>query len=406
MGQSLRLPQNVVLQGDMTPVELALKALTDDQLLDEIKRVARRERVVTAELLRCLIEVDTRRLYLREGCASLFTYSTQVLHLAEGAAYNRIEAARAARRFPIVLERIADGSLTLTSARLLAPHLTPENCESLLEAARYKAKREVEMLIATLRPQPPERTVLRKVPTAQVVGMATAAKPPTSAAVPSDIERPPLESARSNEESTHDRTAAAPWSGQVRELSKQKPRHETVPLSASNYRLQVTISAGTHDKLRRARDLLRHTIPDGDIAVILDQALTLLLTDVEQRRCGAAMKLRPGSEEGHTRHVPAAVKREVWRRDEGRCAFISSTRRCTETAFLEFHHVVPYARGGSATASNIELRCRAHNQYEAALLFGDRNDVVREERVTWGRERTCWPRVGRPLSSTPRCGGQ
>ena len=93
----------------MTPARLEFEGLTNDQLLDEVRRLALRERVATADLLRGLIEVDTRRLYLREGCASLFTYCTQVLHLAEGAAYNRIEAARAARRFPLVLERIADG---------------------------------------------------------------------------------------------------------------------------------------------------------------------------------------------------------------------------------------------------------------------------------------------------------
>jgi hypothetical protein len=98
-----------------------------------------------------LLEVDARRLYLREGCASLFTYCTQVLHLAEGAAYNRIEAARAARKYPIVLDALAAGSITLTSTRLLAPHLTDANHRDLLEGASHKSKREVELLIATLR---------------------------------------------------------------------------------------------------------------------------------------------------------------------------------------------------------------------------------------------------------------
>jgi hypothetical protein len=46
------------------------------------------------------MELDTRRLYLGEGCSSLFTYCTQVLHLSEHAAYNRIETARAARFSP------------------------------------------------------------------------------------------------------------------------------------------------------------------------------------------------------------------------------------------------------------------------------------------------------------------
>ncbi|HEX7126283.1 MAG TPA: HNH endonuclease, partial [Thermodesulfobacteriota bacterium] len=84
---------------------------------------------------------------------------------------------------------------------------------------------------------------------------------------------------------------------------------------------------------------------------------------------------RPGS-----RHIPAAVRRAVWARDGGRCAFVSRTgRRCTERGFLEFHHVRPYAAGGAATVENIELRCRAHNGYEAERMFGPRGESqVRE----------------------------
>ena len=304
VGQSLIPSKNVVLKTNMTPTQLQLEGLSDDQLLDEIKRLAQLERTATADLLRCLIEVDTRRLYLREGCGSLFTYCTQVLHLAEGAAYNRIEAARAARRFPIVLERIADGSLTLTSARLLAPHLTVENYETLLEAARYKGKREVEVMIATQHPHPAVRTVLRKVPSAQVGGSSASATTPASGAASRDVEPPPvLEAARSTERSAQDRTAAAPRTEQSRRVSEAKPRHEAAPVSASDYRLQVTISAGTHDKLRRAGDLLRHTIPDGNVAAILDRALTLLRADVEKRRASG------GTCAAHSRRRARASRR-------------------------------------------------------------------------------------------------
>jgi 5-methylcytosine-specific restriction endonuclease McrA len=70
------------------------------------------------------------------------------------------------------------------------------------------------------------------------------------------------------------------------------------------------------------------------------------------------------------------VKRAVWRRDEGRCAYIGREGRCTERGFLEYHHVLPYAAGGAATTANIELRCRAHNAYEASLFFGHDCDRV------------------------------
>jgi hypothetical protein len=80
------------------------------------------ERGATAALVRALMELDARQPYLAEGCSSLFAYCTQVLHLAEGSAYNRIEAARAALRYPALLEGLVDGSLTLTTIRLIAPH--------------------------------------------------------------------------------------------------------------------------------------------------------------------------------------------------------------------------------------------------------------------------------------------
>jgi hypothetical protein len=101
--------------------------LSDRELLEEVQTLATRERDATARLIASLMELDSRRLYLGQGCSSLFTYCTQVLRLSEHAAYGRIEAARAARRFPMILERLADGSVTLTTVCLLAPHLTPEN---------------------------------------------------------------------------------------------------------------------------------------------------------------------------------------------------------------------------------------------------------------------------------------
>ena len=75
----------------MTTNENVLRKLDDRPLLDAAKRLATEERHATAALLRALMEIDGRRLYLGEGCASMFAYCTQVLHLAEGAAYNRIE---------------------------------------------------------------------------------------------------------------------------------------------------------------------------------------------------------------------------------------------------------------------------------------------------------------------------
>jgi hypothetical protein len=98
----------------------AASQLSDQELLVEVSITVAREREVTARLVALLAQLDSRRLYLGEGCSSLFTYCTQVLRLSEHAAYGRIEAARATRKFPELLNLLTDGSITLTTVTLLS----------------------------------------------------------------------------------------------------------------------------------------------------------------------------------------------------------------------------------------------------------------------------------------------
>lgn len=134
---------------------------------------------------------------------------------------------------------------------------------------------------------------------------------------------------------------------------------EVTPLAPERYKVQFTVSRETHDRLGEARDLLRHRIPDGDLAAIFDRALTVLLAELRKARHADVHHPRATSACGTGRHVPAAVKRAVWERDSGQCAFVGTAGRCTERGFLEYHHLVPYADGGPTTAANLELRCRA-----------------------------------------------
>ncbi len=100
-------------------------------------------------------------------------------------------------------------------------------------------------------------------------------------------------------------------------------------------------------------------------------AVSTPITALEKAKFAATERPRTTSDpEPGSRHIPAAVKREVWKRDAGRCAFVGALGRCTVEAFLEFHHVIPFAEGGAATTANIELRCRAHNTYEEQQYFG------------------------------------
>jgi len=335
----------------MTSTNQSFAHLSDDQLLATVKHFAMSERRATAALVRSLMELDVRRLYLGEGYSSLFSYCTQSLYLSEGAAYNRIEAARAAQRFPAILTALEDGAVTLTTVRLVAPHLTKENHADVLARARHKGKREVEALVASLRPLPSIPSTIRKLPEPRQVPLNT--QPVWLAS-----------------------TTAAPGPAVTAPIAIA-PRWIETPLAPERYKLQFTISGETQAKLRRVQALGRHVIPSGDLAEIFDRALTLLLQDLERRRCGAVMSPRAASTtEGRSRHIPASVKREVWQRDEGRCAYVGREGRCTERGFLEYHHLQPHAAGGAATTANIELRCRAHNAYEASLFFAVECDVA------------------------------
>src|SRR6185295_9747137 len=115
---------------------------SDDELIAGVPVLAARERGQTAALIEHLAEFDARSLHCKAGYGSLFAYCFETLALSEHASYLRIEAARLSRKFPVILDLLADGSLNLTTLKLLATHLTVDNHRSLLESARGKRKQQ------------------------------------------------------------------------------------------------------------------------------------------------------------------------------------------------------------------------------------------------------------------------
>jgi len=350
--------------------------LSDQELLVRIAALAGKERDGCAELVAHLAELETRSsLYAADGYGTLFTYCREVLKLSEDAACNRISAARACRRFPVILDALASGELSLTSVRMLSPHLTPENHQAVLARASGRSRREIEALVAELAPRPDVPSFVRKLP-----GVTPPAPtPPSATAPPPAIEAKP--SAVVASESALSMSAPTPVPATRRPI--------VVTTSPERYRVQFTIGEESHDRLRRVQALLRREIPDGDPGAIFDRAIALLLEKVEKQKLGAATKpraprsIRPGADSPGSsaassprlasRHAASHIKRSAWRDDGGQCGFVSKDgRRCTERAFLEFHHIRPYALGGPTSAENISLRCRRHNQYEAELVFGPR----------------------------------
>jgi hypothetical protein len=152
------------------------------------------------------------------------------------------------------------------------------------------------------------------------------------------------------------------------------------PLAPNQYKVTFTAEAEMCQKLRHAQDLLRHQVPDGNLPEIFDRALSALIDALESKKLAATQHPRLGrTASAESRHIPAAVKRAVWLRDGGRCAFVAKDgRRCAERGFLEFHHGRPYAARGEASVANVALRCRPHNGHEAALYFRPTRAVLAE----------------------------
>jgi hypothetical protein len=363
----------------------AAEALSDHDLLAHIDRLAERARNATTELVAHLAVLLGRpSLYAAKGYGSMFDYCTQALKLSEDAACNRIETAKACRRFPVLLHHLDSGAMTLSSIRLLGRHLNRENHEAAIDRAKGCTLEEVKALIAEIAPKPDVPTSMRKLPN-------PASMPESPQAAPTVLTGGESETqfvAPAGSPLTTFAAAAPTGSPAARARMK---RAILEPTSPDRYRVQFTIDQETHDRLRRLQALLAREIPGGDPAAIFGRALKMLEAHIEKTKLAAVTRPRPhppqpsirsatdkpGGGTPLSRHIPNETRRTVWKRDGAQCAFVAPEgRRCTERRFLEFHHVQPYARQGPATVDNIALRCRRHNQYEAEIFFGTNRTFV------------------------------
>jgi len=317
--------------------------ISDDLLLHGLAILVVNDRQITADLLAHLAEFDARRLYVPAGHASMFAYCVETLHFSEDAAYKRIQAARAARQFPSLFEAIADGRLNLTAVGLLAPHLTAENVQELIEVAAHKLKAEIQEALArrfdsrASRPNGPAATI-RPLPQLAPAQVRTALQEGQLALAQVEISSGSDGATHgSSRDQLEQATPRADAPGPVRPPSLGP---------GQRFLVSLTIDKATHDKLRLAQSLLSHAIPAGDVAQVLDRALDALITQLERRKAGAerAGRSRPTL---RPRYIPARIRRAVWDRDRGQCTFVGADgHRCTARRFLEFDHREPVARGG------------------------------------------------------------
>ena len=303
-----------------------------------------------------IAEFDSRRLYAPEGYPSMCAFLTGELELSEQMAKKLIRVGRTALKFPEIFLALADGRLNASGVILLAPWLTKENARELLAAAARRSKDEIRELLADRAPKLDVPLSFEAVAGSGEVSVRT----PEGAAGGVSPEAAP---------------AAAGDAGNSSMVSVRTPRPgrrlKLSPLGGGRYDTSFTMEQAAREAIRYFEQLAGRKVTAQEMSEALAEGFRSKSKALEQRRFGVTDRPRRQGKAANGRHIPNAVKRQVWQRDEGRCSFVAeSGRRCERRGDVQFDHVEPVARGGKSTVENLRLLCRAHNQYEAERVFG------------------------------------
>ena len=367
-------------------------ALSDRELLAQTSNLARVERHLQGAIIDHLAEIEARSLFLRRGFASLFEYAVRELGYSDAAAGRRIAAMRLCADNPHTRERLRDGSLSLSAA-------------AELQWAFDRQRRRVPPVAAPATPR-------ADTPRADTPQAATT---PAVAALPTE---PPLVLDAVGRQKLVEEAAGKSTRQVKRMLADLDPELAAAadrvrPLGNGRYELKAVIDAECQRGLEQLASLLSHVDPRMTVGQLVGRLVREALdrhdpsrrrprtgsrpadahahaasTPEADRRTASPPKqtarpavsatstaqTRPGCD-GHAaaapksrdsgRAIPAAVKREVWQRDGGRCRYVDphTGRRCTSRHLLQIDHVLPYGLGGGSDPGNLRLLCHAHHRH-------------------------------------------
>ena len=325
-----------------------------------------------AEFLVALANFGRRKSWLELGYSSLFYFLHRELGLSTGAAHYRKTAAELMQKFPQIIDPLRDGRLCITSIVQLARVLTPENCQDVLPKFFQRSKREAMAVAAELQPAigAPHREVVT-VFRADSLSLLASAAATTKFDSRTEAAFQPVETSASTSGavpgSASNETEPPPTSA----VTTPVRRDSSEPLTAELSRLHITVSRRFLEKLEAARDALSHARRGANAEAVLETGLDLVLKQHAKRK-GLVSKPRKNASPAKVSTVTAAVKREVWTRDGGRCQWpLESGGICGSTLRVEFDHSVARALGGSSSLKNMRLLCRVHNDIAARQTFGD-----------------------------------
>ena len=326
----------------------------------------RSEQEHKGRLLAHLAEIDAQKLYLPAAYSSMHAWCTGALGMSPDRATRCIQAARTARRLPADVRRGARRPLEPERGLRAGAAPDVDNASELVAAAARKSVRRS----ATCSSAASRRHC-------SWLGAPTAAAWETTHTlcdVAHCVRRSQVRFRSLQTSGTCDGCMRA------RRLSKSllvklennatsqvaAPTERREPLPHRT-RVELWLDDDAMADLQAALELDSHNVGPREHSKLVARALKAYRLLLAKRRCAETSQPRESRRASKSaRLVPADVKREVWRRDGGRCTFTSDAgHRCEARSRLELDHVQPVARGGESTVENLRLRCRAHNQFTA-----------------------------------------
>ncbi len=350
-----------------------LEGLSIPELSRGAEKLVSVERRHTAALIAHLAEISRWKGHLELGYKSLFDYCVIRLRLGKGTVWNRTQVANVSRRFPQILEHLAEGKSSLSSLGVLAAHLSEENVEGLLEQAEGKTKEEVKEIVAALRPKPAAEPMIRRKPAAR--SLESPQRPSDGAAEPVQLERPFSRVESESPKLVGNIEVASPGVYNFR-FSAGKEFKEKFERLAEVLGIEGAVRR-MPEILEKALDLaLQKKDPKKKLQRREKREATRSKTPLDEARAKTPLdeagvaKRREGHE--RSRYTPSSV-RERRMDDAGyQCEYTGPDGvRCTARVGLEIDHIIPHAKGGSSGEENLRVLCRGHNLLLAEREFGE-----------------------------------
>ena len=322
--------------------------LSDEALELETKNSVLQEIKLNTKILQLLAEIERRRLYSK-SYPSLYEYCVKTLKLSAASAQLRIDTMRAMKIMPEIESKLLTGDLNLSTVasaqtffrqeKKLGHAYSVAEKKELLQKLENKSVRECIKEFVAISPKAVAQEKRR-----ELTSNITEIKIAVDQELIQKLDH-----------------LKALWSHQNPTMTDLELLQKMADLCLKHADpAQKKVRASKEKNQPEKCDILKQKE-----SFSLGAAAAELTDSTSEIPAGHVSTDLPRVSEVD-RYVPAQIKRQVWRRDQGRCTYPG----CSSKHFLEYDHIRPVSLHGTSTIENLRLLCRAHNQVVAIQQLG------------------------------------